>query len=163
MKKQRLWIDLLILILVVGVVIGVDAIRRSRLASRESDMPAGSVPIYRDGKRVASFTAQDIENLEKVEFQDEEKGKIQQGWLLADVLQLYFDPGILSEDVLITVISSSRGKQVTLTWPEIRDPSNHVMFDLSGRGTLKLVSSLEKLDTREEWIQDTDRIEVNRP
>ncbi len=40
---------------------------------------------------------------------------------------------------------------------------NMVMFDLSNRGTLKLVSLLEKLDTRDEWVQDVDRIEVANP
>jgi hypothetical protein len=35
-----------------------------------------------------------------------------------------------------------------------------VLFDLSGRGTLKLVSKLEGLDTRDTWVQDVDRIEV---
>jgi hypothetical protein len=34
------------------------------------------------------------------------------------------------------------------------------MFDLSGRGTLKLVSVLERLDVRDEWVQDVDQIEV---
>jgi len=38
-----------------------------------------------------------------------------------------------------------------------------VMFDLSGRGTLKLVSKMASLDDREEWVQDVDRIEVNTP
>jgi len=37
------------------------------------------------------------------------------------------------------------------------------MFDLSNRGTLKLVSVLEKLDEREEWIQDAEKIEIIRP
>jgi hypothetical protein len=38
-----------------------------------------------------------------------------------------------------------------------------VMFDLSGRGTLKLVSTLERLDVRDEWVQDVDKIEVTQP
>ncbi len=37
------------------------------------------------------------------------------------------------------------------------------MFDLSNRGTLKLVSVLPKLDTRDEWVQDVDSIEVANP
>ena len=37
-----------------------------------------------------------------------------------------------------------------------------VMFDLSGRGTLKLVSMLDGFDTRDDWIQDVDRIEIGR-
>jgi hypothetical protein len=34
------------------------------------------------------------------------------------------------------------------------------MFDLSGRGTLKLVSLLPRLDVRDEWVQDVDKIEI---
>ncbi len=37
------------------------------------------------------------------------------------------------------------------------------MFDLSNRGTLKLVSVLPKLDGRNEWVQDVDRIEIKNP
>ena len=37
------------------------------------------------------------------------------------------------------------------------------MFDLSNRGNLKLVSVLDKLDARDEWVQDVDRIEVTNP
>jgi len=45
----------------------------------------------------------------------------------------------------------------------VNDRENMVMFDLSNRGTLKLVSLLEKLDMRDEWVQDIDRIEVRNP
>jgi len=38
---------------------------------------------------------------------------------------------------------------------------NFIMFDLSGRGTLKLVSVLDRLDERAEWVQDIDKIEIN--
>jgi hypothetical protein len=58
------------------------------------------------------------------------------------------------------VSSSSREKTAQLTWEEVEDPANHVMFDLSGRGTLKLVSVLERLDVRDEWVQDVDKIEI---
>jgi hypothetical protein len=34
---------------------------------------------------------------------------------------------------------------------------------VSGRGTLKLVSTLERLDVRDEWVQDVDKIEVMKP
>jgi len=61
------------------------------------------------------------------------------------------------------VSSSSRDKSAQLTWAEVDDPANMVMFDLSSRGTLKLVSLMEKLDTRDEWVQDTDKIEITSP
>jgi hypothetical protein len=35
-----------------------------------------------------------------------------------------------------------------------------ILFDISGRGTLKLVSLLDRLDTRDEWVQDSDKIEI---
>jgi hypothetical protein len=61
------------------------------------------------------------------------------------------------------VSSSSRGKSVDLSWEQVERTENMVLFDLSGRGTLKLVSLLEQLDIRDEWIQDVDRIEVIMP
>jgi hypothetical protein len=63
----------------------------------------------------------------------------------------------------ITVTSTSRNKSARLTWEEVNDPDNWVMFDLSGRGTLKLVSQLDRLNVRDEWVQDTDRIEITSP
>ena len=35
-----------------------------------------------------------------------------------------------------------------------------VMLDLANKGTIKLVSKLEGLDTRDKWVQDMDKIEV---
>jgi hypothetical protein len=63
----------------------------------------------------------------------------------------------------VTVFSSSREKSQTLTWAEVRDPGNNVLFDLSGRGTLKLVSTIPGFDIRDSWVQDVDKIEVLSP
>jgi hypothetical protein len=101
--------------------------------------------------------------LELVSFVDAEEGKTQEGWLLRDVLQLHVAPRQLQPDTTITVSSSSRDKSAVVTWAEVDDPANWVMFDLSGRGTLKLVSTLERLDVRDEWVQDVDKIEVATP
>ena len=49
------------------------------------------------------------------------------------------------------------------TWAEADDEGNHVMFDLSNQGTLKFVSTLEQLDTRDEWVQVVDSIEITSP
>ncbi len=59
--------------------------------------------------------------------------------------------------------SNHREKEVTLTWAEVTDPANKIMFDISGRGTLKLVSLLPRLDARDEWVQDTDEISITVP
>ena len=80
--------------------------------------------------------------------------------MLRDVLLLHVDEDELEPEARIVVTSSSREKSVELTWAEVDDPANWVMFDLSGRGTLKLVSVLERLDIRDEWVQDVDQIEV---
>ena len=61
------------------------------------------------------------------------------------------------------VSSSSRSKSAELTWQEVDNTSNMVMFDLTNRGTLKLVSKMEKLSTRDQWVQDSDKIEIFSP
>jgi hypothetical protein len=163
-QKTRIVIALASLAAIVLVVLAVDALQRrgaTTLAPEgEPTLLPGSIPIYVDGRLVGGFQPTDLEDLQEVSFVDAEEGKTQQGWLLRDVLQLYIDVRRLTPDSAIEVSSSSRNKSVGLTWSEVEDPQNWVMFDLSGRGTLKLVSVLEKLDVRDEWVQDVDRIEV---
>ncbi len=89
------------------------------------------------------------------------ENKLQEGWYLADIIRLYVDTEeLLGPEAKIVVSSSSRNKTIQLTWAQVDDPANLVMFDLSNRGTFKLVSVMEQLDEREEWIQDVDRIEI---
>jgi hypothetical protein len=94
-------------------------------------------------------------------FQDVEEQKEQQGWLLKDVLLKFYDKDLFSDDTVIRVSSSSRNISATLVWYEVIDENNFILFDLSGRGTLKLVSVMERLDERAEWVQDIDKIEIN--
>lgn len=169
-QNKRLLIAGIILLLLIGGVMGVEALRRQQVAeSNQSLMPEGmptaapgSIPITVNGDLVASFTPEAIGNLPEASFADAEEGKTQEGWLLADILTFYLaDP--LPDEALIRVRSNHRDKEITLTWAEVADPANYVMFDLSGRGTLKLVSLLPRLDTREEWVQDTDEITITIP
>lgn len=157
--QKRSLIAAAIIVVVAGLVLGIDAWRRSRAAVLEP----GSIPIYLDGDLSGRFLPIDLEKLEKVSFVDAEEGKIQEGWLLRKVLILRLKKGTLQPDTQIVVSSSSRGKSVELTWAEVDDVANRVLFDLSGRSTLKLVSTLERLDVRDEWIQDVDKIEVWTP
>jgi hypothetical protein len=83
--------------------------------------------------------------------------------MLRDVLLLHLSEESLTPTTRIVVISSSRDKAAELTWAEVDDTENMVMFDLSGRGTLKLVSKLERLDVRDEWVQDVEKIEIESP
>jgi hypothetical protein len=159
-QKTRIVVAVVVLIVLVVVVLGIDALRR---AQSEPTLAPGSIPIYLDGVLVGGFVPDDLGQLEQVSFVDAEEGKTQEGWRLSDVLLLHIKERELEPDSIIVVSSSSRNKSAELTWAEVRDPANWVMFDLSGRGTLKLVSVLERLDIRDEWVQDVDRIEVSSP
>ena len=163
-QRTRIVLAIVSLAAIVLAVLAVDAMRRREATTLapagEPTLVPGSIPIYVDGRLVGGFQPTDLEDLQEVSFVDAEDGVAQQGWLLRDVLQLHVDTSQLEPDTRIEVSSSSRGKAAQLTWSEVEDPQNWVMFDLSNRGTLKLVSVLEKLDVRDEWVQDTDRIEV---
>jgi hypothetical protein len=160
MTKGRIILVIGIIVLIAGLVLGIDLLRRR---TQESSVPVGSVPIYVDGKLVAAFTPTDLEQLEKVSFVDAEEGKTQEGWMLQDVLRLHIAEADLSPETTVTVSSSSRDKSAQMTWAEVSDADNMVMLDLANKGTLKLVSKLERLDVRDEWVQDVDKIEVSTP
>ena len=163
-QRTRILVAIAAIVVIVGGVIGFDQLRRQRQAASEPDLAPGAIPIYVDGKLTAGFVPDDLDQLEGASFVDDEEGKIQEGWLLRDVLLLYVDPDRLIPDTTITVSSSSRDESVELTWAEVDNADNMVMLDLSGRGTLKLVSrGVAKLDVRDEWVQDTDRIDISRP
>ena len=125
---------------------------------------AGAIPIYVDGERIGQITADSLDALEEASFVDAEEGQTQRGWLLRDIMPTLMDTDDLSADTIFVIQSSARDKSAELTWEQIDTASNNVLFDLSGRGTLKLVSeTIETLDTRDEWVQDVDRIDITRP
>jgi hypothetical protein len=159
-QRMRIILAVTILIVVVGVVLGIDLLQRSQAPA---EIPAGHIPIYYEGRLRGTFAPADLEGMEEISFVDAEEGKTQDGWLLRDVLLANLRERDLKPDTLVTVSSSSRNKSAQLTWAKIEDTANWVTFDLSNRGTLKLVSVLEALDTRDEWVQDVDRIEVAQP
>jgi len=165
-QRTRILIAAGVLIALVALVLGIEALQRASgepAAAGEPTVAAGAIPIRLDGKLVGSFTPTDLERLEKVSFVEPEEGKTQEGWLLRDVIRLYVDPETLGAGTLVTVSSGSREKSAQLTWDEVDRTENYVTFDLSNRGTLKLVSVLPKLDARDEWVQDVDSIEVDHP
>lgn len=163
-QNKRIVIAFVVLLVIVSIILGVDYFQRQQAASVAPDeMPPGSIPIFVDSKFVASFVPDDLNQLEGASFVDAEEGKTQDGWLLRDVLLLYVKENKLKANTQITVSSSSREKSKTLTWTEVNAPENMVMFDLSGRGTLKLVSTIPGFDIRDSWIQDVDKIELMTP
>jgi hypothetical protein len=155
-QRTRILIAVIVVVALIGLVLGVEFLRRQ---ASTGDLEPGSIPIYVNGALVGAFLPTDLGGLTEVSFVDDEEGKTQQGWMLRDVLLLYLNPDALASTE-ITVSSSSRDKAVTLTWAEIDTSDNMVMFDLSGRGTLKLVSKLEGFDVRDAWVQDVDRIDI---
>jgi hypothetical protein len=160
-QKKRIVIAVIILLVIVGGVLGVDYLQRQKAAAQApADMPPGSIPIFVDGQFVASFVPDDLSQLPGASFVDAEEGKTQDGWLLKDVLLLFVKPNKLKAETQITVFSSSREKSHTLTWVEVENQDNMVLFDMSGRGTLKLVSNIPGFDVRDAWVQDVDKIEV---
>ena len=160
-QRKRILIVVISLIVIVGVVLCVDYYRRQMIGSQlPTGLPPGSIPIYVNGVYENSFMPDDLAQLESVSFVDAEEGKTQEGWLLRDVLELYITADSLDAGTEVTVSSSSREKSQTLTWPEIEKMENKVMFDLSGRGTLKLVSKIPGFDIRDTWVQDVDSIHV---
>jgi len=165
-QRTRILIAAGVLVLLVAAILGIDAWQRSSVkpaAKGEPTVAPGAVPIRLDGKLVGSFTPADLERLDKVSFVEPTEGKTQEGWLLRDVIRLYVEPEKLEPGTLVTVSSSSRDKSAQVTWAEVDQVENYVMFDLSNRGTLKLVSVLPDLDARDEWVQDVDSIEVAQP
>ncbi len=169
-QSRRILIAVALVVLIAGVVLGIDALRRANAArsttwppTTTTPLPAGSIPIYFNGTLVGGFAPGDLEKLQKASFTDSAENKPQEGWLLRDILLLYIPADRLSPETRVVVSSSSRQKSAELTWSEVQQPANQVMFDLSNRGTLKLVSLLPRLDERDEWVQDSDRIEVSQP
>jgi len=165
--RTRIFVGLAVLLLIVGAVLAVDALQRASArtpaVAGEPTLVPGSIPIYLDGRLVGTFVSEQLAQLESVSFVDAEEGKTQEGPRLADVLLLHVPAGRLRPDTIVVLRSSSRNKAAEMTWGEVENPDNNVQFDVSGRGTLKLVSVLERLDVRDEWIQDVDRIDVINP
>jgi hypothetical protein len=164
-QNKRILVALVVIMLIGGAVLGLEVLRgRSDLSSAgQVTLTPGSVPIYLDGELVAAFTPDALEILGQANFVDVEDGVLQDGWLLRDVLLATLPAETFLPESMITVTSSTRDKSVELTWAEVEAEENMVMFDLSNRGTLKLVSLLERLDTRDEWVQDVDRIDLVSP
>ncbi len=160
-QKKRIFIALGILFFLILAVIGIEYQRGKNLANRiDASLEPGDIPVYWNGNLKAAFSPTDLEILSLVSFIDTEEGKTQEGWLLKDVLLTQFSENLFNDNTTIQIISTSREKSMELSWAEVNNPNNMVMFDLSGRGTLKLVSLLERLDIRDEWIQDVDKIEI---
>ncbi|UCC65092.1 MAG: hypothetical protein JSV36_08685, partial [Anaerolineae bacterium] len=117
-QRTRILVAFIILVAVVGAVLGLDALQRT---SSEPTLAPGSIPLYLDGRLLAGFTPDDLDQLKTVSFVEAEEGKKQEGWLLRDVILLYVDTSRLEKDSVITVSSSSRDRSAEFTWAEVNE------------------------------------------
>jgi len=122
----------------------------------------GMIHLYVDGTFVANVSPLDMKKLPAASFKDKEQGKEQGGWWLRDVIRLYVKESQLSPQSKITVTGTRQGaKTATVTWAEALDPANNLAFDLSSDGqSIKLASTLDRLSTRDSWVQGVTQIDI---
>ncbi len=87
-QKTRIILGLLVIVVIIGGVLAVDAIQRKQRAAAFDNLPPGAIPIYVADKFQDGFVPDDLSELEGASFIDDEEGKTQEGWMLRDVLQL---------------------------------------------------------------------------
>jgi len=164
-QKKRLLIVVLVLTALMAAFVMYNAMPGNKLRTglTTSQLP-GMVSLFTDGIFKAHVIPADVDRLPRVSFAEPEKGKSLEGWMLKDVIALYIDTGQISGGSEVTVlgVGEKRGeKTATLSWEEVLDPNAHVILHPTRDGqSLKLVSTLEQLDTRDEWVQGVKRIDI---
>jgi hypothetical protein len=154
-------VGVLALVAVILAVYGLAAQRQAAQAPSATPQP-GMIHLYVDGVFVANVSPADMKNLPAASFKDKEQGKEQGGWWLRDVIRLYVKESHLSPQSKITVTGTRQGlKTATVTWAEALEPANNLALDLSGDGqSVKLAGTLDKLSTRDQWVQGVERIDI---
>jgi len=163
-QKNRILIIVGILALV-AIALGLLGWLQTRSPSSTAEPEPGRIHVYVDGHFTANVDPTQVSALPNASFKDTEKDKTQEGPRLADVILLYVDESKLRPDSSISVTgvqpSDDQIKEATLTWGQVTDPASNVILDLSAAGdSLKLVSTLPGLDTRDDWVQGLQRIDV---
>ncbi len=163
-QKNRILIIVGVLA-IVAIALGLLGWFRARPPVSTAEPEPGRIHVYVDGRFTANVDPTQVSALPSASFKDAEKGNTQEGPRLADVILLYVDESKLQSDSSISVSgvqpSNDQTKQVTLTWGQVTDQAGNVLLDYSAAGdSLKLVSTLPGLDTRDDWVQGIQRIEV---
>jgi hypothetical protein len=162
-QRNRILIVVAVVALVGGA-LGLSGLLQ-RGAGTSGEPEAGKIHVYVDGRFVANVDPEQVSALATSSFVDSEKGKTQEGPRLRDVVLLYADEGDLQADSIVKVSgiqpSNDKAKEATVTWGQASESVNNVLLDVSvSSGALKLVSTLPGLDTRADWVQGIQRIEV---
>jgi hypothetical protein len=164
-QKTRILIVVgaLILIAVVLGVLGYMSQSQTAHVSATTPQP-GMIHLYVDGTFTADLLPTELQKLAAASFVDKEQGKTQSGYWLRDVLRLYVKESTLSPASQITVTGVRQGtekKSATLTWAQVLDPANNVLFSPSNDGTsVKIAATLEGLATRNDWVQGLMQIAI---
>ena len=163
-QKNRILIIVGVLA-IVAIALGLLGWIQTRPPVPTTEPEPGRIHVYVDGSFAANVDPIQVSALPNASFKDTEQDKTQEGPRLADVILLYVDESKLQSDSSISVIgvqpSNDQTKEVTLTWGQVTDPASNVILDYSAAGdSLKLVSTLPGLDTRDDWVQGIQRIEV---
>lgn len=162
-QKSRTLVVVVVLALV-AIALGLSGLLRGGAVS-SSEPEAGRIHVYVDDRFVANVDPEQVSSLPTSSFVDSEKGKTQEGPRLRDVLLLYLDEGELEPGSIVTVSgiqpSSDEAKEAAVTWDQVTEPGSSVILDVADSGgSLKLVSTLPGLDTRADWVQGIQRIDV---
>ncbi|MBC7234756.1 MAG: hypothetical protein H5T69_02860 [Chloroflexi bacterium] len=164
-SKVRLFILLTLLAMAMVVIDLVFIALLSRQTPPLAQPQPERITIYLDGQLVAEADLTTIASSEIVSFQDAERGERFKGlWVDALLLRYVAEDKLAPETTIIFVgraPGSGNTREVKLTWAEISDHENRVLLGTSrAEGAPTLVGALERLDTREEWVQDVSRIDI---
>lgn len=164
-QKTRILIVVGVLVLI-AVALGVfGTISQSQTAQMPVTTPQPwMIHLYVDGAFTANLLPSEMQKLGTASFVDKEQNKTQSGYWLKDVIRAYVKESALSPTSQIIVTGVRQGtekKSATLTWAEVLDPANNVLFSPSNDGTsVKIAASLERLSTRNDWVQGLTQIDV---
>jgi len=164
-QKTRILIVVgaLVLVAIVLAVYGFATQKQTAQAPSATPQP-GMIHLYVDGAFVANVSSADMQPLPAASFTDKEQGKQQDGRWLRDVVRLYVKENKLSLNSQISVTGTRKGtenKSATVTWAETLNPANNLELSFSNDGqSVKLASTMDKLSTRDQWVQGVAQIDV---
>ena len=165
-QKQLILIVISILTFLTVSLAVYQSVRQNGSDTTGSSSPKrGMISLFKDGILVANLSPADLNKLPKVSFTEREREKSLEGWWLRDVLRLYLEKEQFADGTTIAIsgFKQKRGeKTANLSWKEVQDPDAHVMLHPTKDGqSLKLVSTLDQLATRNQWIQGVMKININ--
>jgi hypothetical protein len=164
-QTVRILIVVAVLAIIAIIFAVVGAVSQSQVAQMPVTTPQpGMVQLYVDGKFVANLLPTETQKLPAGSFVDKEQSKTQSGQWLRDVIRLYVKETSLSASSLVIITGVRQGtekKSATLTWAEVLDPANNILYSPSNDGTsVKIAATMDKLSTRNDWVQGLTQIDV---